>query len=109
MLPYTLPKNHRVTDVSPKLKFGSETGEQDTNVQGLPLWQVTVKLLWNDSDGDPTSASVRISFPSQTEPTGLIGSPISAEGLEIGTLGNGNTYFRAASVVSAGKTALVEK
>lgn len=98
MLPYTLPQNHRVTDVAPKRNFNSETGEQDTNAQGLPLWTVTAKILWNDADGDPTSASIRISVPSRTEPTGLVGSPITAEGLEIGTMTNGNTYFRAASV-----------
>lgn len=99
MLPYVLPENHRVTDVSPKLKFGSETGEQDTNGAGLPLWRISVKILYTDSDGDPASETIRISVPSRNEPTGLQTQKISTEGLVVGAA-NGNLWFRAANVTA---------
>lgn len=97
MLPYALPQKHRVIDVSPKLRFGSD-GEQDTNAEGMPLWTITTKLLWEDAEGDPTSQTIRISVPSRTEPAGFIGQQVIAKGLEIGTMSNGNTYFRAAEI-----------
>lgn len=98
MLPYTLPENHRVTDIAPKIKYGSETGEQDTTGQGVPQWTVTVKLIWQDSEGDPTSQSIRMTVPSRTELPPVVGQQIVTEGLEIGTMNNGTTFFRAASI-----------
>lgn len=96
MLPYAIESmNHRVIDVSPRVKFGSETGEQDTDRDGIPLWNAQVKILFEDQDGDPTNEVIRITFPSQAQPTGLIDQAITTEGLIVGASTSGRLWFRA--------------
>lgn len=77
---YNIVENHRVTDVSPKLKYG--TDEQQLNPEGVPLWTVTVKMIGTDGDGDPASETIKIPFPSAREPQGLMGQKVETEGLE---------------------------
>lgn len=103
MLPYTLPEDHRVVDVAPKPVHDSKTGEQQVSADGTPLWAVSVKMMWTDSDGDGTNERIKITVPSAREPQGLVGQRIQTEGLEQGFVVNHResqftVYYRARSV-----------
>ena len=100
MLPYAIePMNHRVLDVFPKPEYvnGQRTGEQDTNAQGIPMWSIQVKLLFEDQHGDPTNEIIRISVPGTSEPKNLKDQRIQVENLLVGA-SPGGLYFRADSV-----------
>lgn len=102
MLPYDIESmNHRVLDVFPKPKYvdGKRTDEQDTNSQGIPLWSVQVKLLFEDQHGDPTNEIIRITIPGTSEPTNLKDHRIKAENLLVGS-SPGGLYFRADAVTA---------
>lgn len=102
MLPYAIEAtDHRVLDISPRVKFGSETGEQDQDRHGTPLWSAQIKVMFDDQDGDRTNEVIRITFPALTAPTGLVDQQIKAKGLIVGASNSGRLWFRAAEITPA--------
>lgn len=68
---------------------------QDT-LDGVPLWAMNVLLVVDNS-----FETIRIKFPSSTEPDFDLSASLTIQGLDARVVGD-NVYYSAHSVISAG-------
>ena len=95
-------------DVSPKVKFGSDTGEQATTKDGKPQWVAQLLVQYTNGFGAEVAEVLKLTIASESDPGKSIPdmSPVDVEGLTVGVMegrdGQGfSMFFRAESLASA--------
>lgn len=94
--------------VAPKVKFGSDTGEQATTKDGVPQWVAQLLVQYKNGFGAEVAEVLKLTIASETEPGKAIPdmSPVLTEGLTVGVMegrdGQGfSMFFRAESLAPA--------
>lgn len=100
MLPIGMLAEHSVKSIDPKPEYdgGEKTDRQAVDVNGVPLYVARVKVYYTDEDGDPTNQTLRVTFPSKTQPY-IEGDKAKFPGLVAG-VANGAIYLRANGIES---------
>lgn len=93
--------------MTPKLRYGSDTGEQATTKDQVPLWAGQFLFQYKNSFDNEVAEVVKITIASETDPAKSIPdmSPVEIEGLTVGVMEGRNggfaLFFRADGIAPA--------